>query len=148
MFSSLFSYFRDAAHQVHPLAGQGLNLGFGDVVELTKILGEAVENGCKLNDMHYLHEYETQRQRYNVPLMFTIDALHRLYDGTATPIVLARSLGLQLTNAIPPLKVRQTRKVIPKYTLRNKYFFYIYINGSSILFLENVDGICRRKGVD
>ncbi|XP_014477633.1 PREDICTED: ubiquinone biosynthesis monooxygenase COQ6, mitochondrial isoform X2 [Dinoponera quadriceps] len=94
----------DAAHRVHPLAGQGVNLGFGDVTELTKILAEATVNGCLLNDMMYLQRYETQRQRHNTPTMLTIDALHRLYQGTAAPIVLARSLGLQLVNAVPQVK--------------------------------------------
>ncbi|KAK9306057.1 hypothetical protein QLX08_003119 [Tetragonisca angustula] len=94
----------DAAHRVHPLAGQGVNLGFGDVTVLVQLLAEAVVNGAPLGDMTYLRKYETLRQRYNVPMMFTIDALHRLYKGTAAPIVLARSLGLQLTNAIPVIK--------------------------------------------
>lgn len=99
-------YFSDAAHRVHPLAGQGVNLGFGDLTVLVQLLAEAVINGAPLGDMTYLRKYETLRQRYNVPIMFTIDALHRLYKGTAAPIVLARSLGLQLTNAIPVIKVR------------------------------------------
>ncbi|XP_029172891.1 ubiquinone biosynthesis monooxygenase COQ6, mitochondrial [Nylanderia fulva] len=94
----------DAAHRVHPLAGQGVNLGFGDVTVLTQILAEATVNGSHLNDMQYLRRYETLRQRHNVPTMLVIDALHRLYRGTAAPVVLARSLGLQLTNAIPQIK--------------------------------------------
>lgn len=94
----------DAAHRVHPLAGQGVNLGFGDVTVLVKLLGEAVISGASLSDTLFLRKYETLRQRYNVPVMFVIDALHRLYKGTAAPIVLARSLGLQLTNAIPVIK--------------------------------------------
>ncbi|XP_026667562.1 ubiquinone biosynthesis monooxygenase COQ6, mitochondrial-like [Ceratina calcarata] len=54
--------------------------------------------------MLFLRKYETVRQRYNVPVMLAIDALHRLYKGTAAPVVLARSIGLQLTNAIPVIK--------------------------------------------
>lgn len=71
----------------------------------------------------YLRKYETLRQRYNVPIMFAIDALHRLYNGTAAPIVLVRSLGLQLTNAIPVIKV--------KYFFKNnkiKYYILFYAN--------------------
>lgn len=98
-------FFRDAAHRVHPLAGQGVNLGFGDVTLLVQLLAEAAMNGAPLGDITYLRKYETLRQRYNVPIMLAIDALHRLYKGTAAPIVLVRSLGLQLTNAIPALKV-------------------------------------------
>ncbi|XP_076234829.1 ubiquinone biosynthesis protein COQ6, mitochondrial [Calliopsis andreniformis] len=94
----------DAAHRVHPLAGQGVNLGFGDITVLVQVLAEAVFNGACLGDMMYLRKYETLRQRYNVPTMLAIEALHRLYKGTAAPIVLVRSLGLQLTNAIPMIK--------------------------------------------
>ncbi|XP_046751090.1 ubiquinone biosynthesis monooxygenase COQ6, mitochondrial isoform X1 [Diprion similis] len=94
----------DAAHRVHPLAGQGVNLGFGDVIALVQVLADANRNGAVLGDAAYLAKYETSRQRHNVPTMLAIDALHRLYKGTAAPIVLARSLGLQLTNALPPLK--------------------------------------------
>ncbi|KOC63288.1 Ubiquinone biosynthesis monooxygenase COQ6 [Habropoda laboriosa] len=99
-------FFRDAAHRIHPLAGQGVNLGFGDITVLVKLLAEAVVTGASLGDIMYLRKYETLRQRYNVPVMLSIDALHRLYKGTAAPVVLARSLGLQLTNAIPVIKVK------------------------------------------
>lgn len=92
---------------MHPLAGQGVNLGFGDVSVLVKLLAEAVNDGFTLGDMTHLVTYETLRQRHNLPTMLAIDALHRLYKGTAAPIVLARSLGLQLTNALPTLKVNQ-----------------------------------------
>lgn len=86
-----------------------MNLGFGDVALLTKILAEAIISGSLLNNMIYLRQYETQRQRHNTPTMLTIDALHRLYRGTAAPIVLARSLGLQLVNAVPQFKVTTRR---------------------------------------
>ncbi|OAD58343.1 Ubiquinone biosynthesis monooxygenase COQ6 [Eufriesea mexicana] len=98
---------QDAAHRIHPLAGQGVNLGFGDVTVLVQLLAEAVSTGASLGDITYLRKYETLRQRYNVPIMLAIDTLHRLYKGTAAPIILARSLGLQLTNAIPLIKVKQ-----------------------------------------
>lgn len=97
--------FSDAAHRVHPLAGQGVNLGFGDVTALVKILDQAVRSGSMIGDVLHLAEYETLRQRHNVPTMLVIDTLHRLYRGTAAPVVLARSLGLQLFNALVPLKV-------------------------------------------
>lgn len=96
---------RDAAHRVHPLAGQGVNLGFGDIAILIQCLVDTLLDGAYLGDPKYLTKYETLRQRHNVPTMLTIDTLHRLYKGTAAPIVLARSLGLQITNALPFVKV-------------------------------------------
>lgn len=94
----------DAAHRVHPLAGQGINLGFGDVVCLKEILVQSALRGEDLGSLGSLTEYETQRQRHVVPVMMVIDALKRLYSTTNPAAVLARSLGLQATNALKPLK--------------------------------------------
>ena len=94
----------DSAHRVHPLAGQGVNLGFGDVISLTRELDESVRAGAVLGGEESLCRYETDRQRHNLPTMLGIDALQKLYSSQATPIVLARSLGLLTTNAISPVK--------------------------------------------
>uniref|UniRef100_A0A671R3Q2 Ubiquinone biosynthesis monooxygenase COQ6, mitochondrial n=1 Tax=Sinocyclocheilus anshuiensis TaxID=1608454 RepID=A0A671R3Q2_9TELE len=95
----------DAAHRVHPLAGQGANLGFGDVAYLTKVLSQAAFNGKDLGAMQHLLEFETERQRHNLPMMAAIDLMKRLYSTNAAPMVLLRTFGLQATNALPPLKV-------------------------------------------
>lgn len=102
----------DAAHRVHPLAGQGVNLGFGDVLTLTEVLSEAVYNGSSLNNLQYLLKYEQQRLKANVPIMLGVHALQRLYCNEFTPFVLARSIGLKLTNNLPPLKKFLMEKAI------------------------------------
>nr|AEE62523.1 unknown [Dendroctonus ponderosae] len=94
----------DAAHRIHPLAGQGVNLGFGDVACLNKILGDAVYSASAISNMDYLKGYESERQKHNVPTMLAVEALHRLYNTKFTPIVLLRSLGLQTTHALEPIK--------------------------------------------
>ncbi|KAF2897094.1 hypothetical protein ILUMI_09075 [Ignelater luminosus] len=94
----------DAAHRVHPLAGQGVNLGFGDVNTLDRILGEAIYSGSSLGSLNYLKQYESERQQHNVPTMLAIDGLHKLYNTEFTPVVILRSLGLQFTHALNPLK--------------------------------------------
>ncbi|XP_034051060.1 ubiquinone biosynthesis monooxygenase COQ6, mitochondrial [Thalassophryne amazonica] len=94
----------DAAHRVHPLAGQGANLGFGDVACLTQLLSQAVFNGKDLGAMQHLLEYETERQRCNLPMMAAIDFMKRLYSTSASPVVLLRTFGLQATNMMPVLK--------------------------------------------
>ncbi|XP_022902305.2 ubiquinone biosynthesis monooxygenase COQ6, mitochondrial [Onthophagus taurus] len=94
----------DAAHRVHPLGGQGVNLGFGDVECLNEILSEAVYSGRKLGSLLDLKEYETKRQRHNVPTMLALDGLQKLYSTEAAPAVLLRSLGLQITHALSPIK--------------------------------------------
>ncbi len=94
----------DSAHRVHPLAGQGVNLGFGDVECLTRCLEQNVLNGDKFAAYPYLQEYETIRQRHNVPMLLGIDGLQRLYC-TDNPIVSAvRSLGIGVVNTSPTLK--------------------------------------------
>lgn len=98
--------YRDAAHRIHPLAGMGLNLGFGDVKCLTEILGKATYNGSPLNDLSHLCEYEQQRLKLNLPIMLGVHGLQQLYSTNLSPIVLARSIGLQITQQMPPLKVR------------------------------------------
>uniref|UniRef100_A0A7N8YPC5 Ubiquinone biosynthesis monooxygenase COQ6, mitochondrial n=1 Tax=Mastacembelus armatus TaxID=205130 RepID=A0A7N8YPC5_9TELE len=95
----------DAAHRVHPLAGQGANLGFGDVACLTRLLSQAAFNGKDLGAMQHLLEYETERQRHNLPMMASIDLMKRLYSTNTAPVVLLRTFGLQATNMLPALKV-------------------------------------------
>lgn len=94
----------DAAHRVHPLAGQGVNLGFGDVETLTDVIRECLRDGAGLGNRSYLLQYESSRQRHNLPTMFSIDSLQKLYSSTFTPVVLARTLGLQITDSLTPLK--------------------------------------------
>ncbi|XP_059157238.1 ubiquinone biosynthesis monooxygenase COQ6, mitochondrial-like [Physella acuta] len=94
----------DAGHRLHPLAGQGVNLGFGDVENLNEVLTKAAHNGADLGSLTHLLQFETERQRHIVPVMLTIDALQRLYSTEFTPLVLARSLGLHAVHSIPIVK--------------------------------------------
>ncbi|KAG7275431.1 hypothetical protein CRUP_033164 [Coryphaenoides rupestris] len=94
----------DAAHRVHPLAGQGANLGFGDVAMLSQVLSSAAFNGKDLGAMQHLLKYETERQRHNLPMMAAVDLMKHLYSTNAAPAVLLRTFGLQATNMLPPLK--------------------------------------------
>nr|XP_061824768.1 ubiquinone biosynthesis monooxygenase COQ6, mitochondrial-like isoform X1 [Nerophis lumbriciformis] len=98
----------DAAHRVHPLAGQGANLGLGDVACLTQLLSQAAFNGKDLGAIQHLLEYETERQRHNLPMMAAIDLMKRLYSTDAALVVLLRTLGLQATNVLPSLKEQIT----------------------------------------
>lgn len=94
----------DAAHRVHPLAGQGVNLGFGDVQSLTDILADANYGGLGLNNLSQLLKYEQERLKHNVPVLLTTHGLQRLYTTDFAPIVGLRSVGLTVTNALPPVK--------------------------------------------
>lgn len=55
--------------------------------------------------IHHLLEYETERQRHNLPMMTVIDLMKRLYSTNVAPVVLLRTFGLQATNMLPALKV-------------------------------------------
>lgn len=94
----------DAAHRIHPLAGQGVNLGYGDVSCLAEKVAEAVYNGGDVNSQNHLLAYERERLQQNVPIMFGVHGLQRLYGTQLAPVVLLRSLGLKVTHSVPFIK--------------------------------------------
>ena len=71
----------DAAHRVHPLAGQGVNLGFGDVKSLVQCLEDNVLDGAKFGSFKYLMDYEKERLRHNMRMMFGIDFLQQVHGS-------------------------------------------------------------------
>ena len=100
----LLSIYRDAAHRVHPLAGQGVNLGFGDVVTLKDVICKAINNGSDPGSLLYLKEYQSKRQLHNLPVMAAIHGLHLLYGTTWTPLVTMRSIGLNIFDSLSSVK--------------------------------------------
>lgn len=94
----------DAAHRVHPMAGQGANLGFGDAQGLAQLLIESVYDGNPIVGFDRLLRYETERQRHTVPFLLAIEALVALYRFNVLPVVAARSIGLQLMDSWVGLK--------------------------------------------
>jgi ubiquinone biosynthesis monooxygenase Coq6 len=94
----------DAAHTVHPLAGQGLNQGQGDVESLVRTIEYAVTHGQDIGATMSLEPYNAERYARNHVLMGVCDKLHKLYSAESGPIVPLRSLGLSAVNALGPLK--------------------------------------------
>ena len=96
----------DAAHRMHPLAGQGVNLGFGDVACMIQVLEESVKRGEPFlgYNENVLSEYETQRLRHNLPTMAAVDGLQQLYCTDNILAILARSAGLQIIDSNSTLK--------------------------------------------
>jgi ubiquinone biosynthesis UbiH/UbiF/VisC/COQ6 family hydroxylase len=93
----------DAAHNVHPLAGQGVNLGFRDARELAHILHtRGAQNDC--GELHLLRRYERARQEDIVSMQLTTDALKRLFNNTNPILRSLRNMGLNITNQIAPIK--------------------------------------------
>ena len=93
----------DAAHTVHPLAGQGLNLGFLDVAVLSDVVTEALNHGEDPGDLPVLRRYERWRKPGNLAMAASLDALHRLFQ---LPGLLApwRGFGLSLVDRSPTAK--------------------------------------------
>ncbi len=98
---------RDAAHQVHPMAGQGVNLGFADAASLATVIIEGLEGGEDIGSLNTLRHYQYERMSSNFLMMAGIEGLKRLFDSSFFPITLARNVGLSITNAFTPLKVRK-----------------------------------------
>ncbi|MCZ6604159.1 MAG: UbiH/UbiF/VisC/COQ6 family ubiquinone biosynthesis hydroxylase, partial [Alphaproteobacteria bacterium] len=94
----------DAAHAMHPIAGQGLNMGLRDVAALTEILVEAKSHGQDIGDGSTLARYARWRRFDNTALMFVTDALNRLFSNSFPPIRDLRDIGLAAVNATPKLK--------------------------------------------
>jgi ubiquinone biosynthesis monooxygenase Coq6 len=94
----------DAAHTVHPLAGQGLNQGQGDVESLVNTIEYAIDHGQDIGVNMSLESYNSDRYAKNHVLLGVVDKLHKLYAVESGPLVPLRSIGLRAVNAMSPLK--------------------------------------------
>ncbi|MFN4283676.1 MAG: UbiH/UbiF/VisC/COQ6 family ubiquinone biosynthesis hydroxylase [Alphaproteobacteria bacterium] len=94
----------DAAHAIHPIAGQGLNLGLRDVAALAEVLVDAKRLGLDIGFGEVLANYERWRRFDNALLAGITDGLNRLFSNSLAPIVLARRLGFRLVNRAGPVK--------------------------------------------
>ncbi|KAF3919744.1 hypothetical protein ABW20_dc0107757 [Dactylellina cionopaga] len=88
----------DAAHTIHPMAGQGLNSGIGDVYSLVKALTEGIRHGQDIGSSFTLEPYQAERYLPNNALLGFVDKLHTLYGFESGPLVSLRSLGVEIIN--------------------------------------------------
>jgi 2-octaprenylphenol hydroxylase len=100
----------DAAHQVHPLAGQGVNLGFGDARTLARTLAARGPRDC--GDALLLRRYERARKEQIIAMQAVTDALKELFGRRPVPVGAVRNLGLSLTNRVGWLKQRLIRHAL------------------------------------
>ena len=94
----------DAAHGMHPIAGQGLNMGLRDVAVLAEVLSDAKKSGLDIGSAEVLEKYERWRRFDNTIMLAVTDVLTHLFSNDIKPIKLARDIGLGAVNQIPPLK--------------------------------------------
>jgi 2-octaprenyl-6-methoxyphenol hydroxylase len=99
-----FALVGDAAHGIHPIAGQGFNLGVRDAAALAEILVEGKRGGLDIGTMQVLERYVRWRRFDNLMLSSFMDGLTRLFSNDLPPLRLARDAGFYLFNRIPPLK--------------------------------------------
>jgi len=101
-----FVLLGDAAHAVHPLAGQGVNLGLRDVAELRDTLVAARDAGRDIAAPHVLRRYARNRRSADTLDALGFDTLARIYAWHSPPLVAARGLGVRLIDRLSPLKRR------------------------------------------
>jgi 2-octaprenyl-6-methoxyphenol hydroxylase len=96
----------DAAHAIHPIAGQGLNLGFRDVAAFTQVLVEGARLGLDLGDAQLLDRYQRWRSLDALSVAFATDSLTRIYGIPGEAASAVRRFGMGLVGRISPLRTR------------------------------------------
>jgi 2-octaprenyl-6-methoxyphenol hydroxylase len=96
----------DAGHGIHPVAGQGLNLGFRDVAALTEVLVEGIRIGMDPGDAQLLKRYDRWRSLDNLMVSGVSDSVIRLFGLPGGAASAVRRLGMGIIGKLPPLKHR------------------------------------------
>lgn len=110
----------DAAHVIHPIAGQGLNLGLADAAALAEGVSDAMRLGLDPGSPDVLKAYERARRFDTLAMAAATDGLNRLFSNDALPLRLARDFGLGLVDKLPGLKgffireAAQQRQSVPR----------------------------------
>jgi 2-octaprenyl-6-methoxyphenol hydroxylase len=94
----------DAAHGMHPIAGQGVNLGFRDVAVLSALISKNFVLGLDIGGAGLLSEYESLRKCDSIIMLAGMDILNRLFCNNTLPVRAARDVGLWAVGKMPPLK--------------------------------------------
>ena len=102
----------DAAHTIHPLAGQGVNLGFLDAAVLAEELQHACDRGERLADERVLSRYERRRMPHNLALMAAMESFERVFQADPLPLRWLRNSGLKLVEQIPEAKALFVRQAL------------------------------------
>nr|WP_314410702.1 2-octaprenyl-3-methyl-6-methoxy-1,4-benzoquinol hydroxylase [Pseudomonas kuykendallii] len=102
----------DAAHVIHPLAGQGVNLGFLDAAVLAEVLLHAQQRGETLADERVLSRFERRRMPNNLAMMAAMESFERLFQSNLLPLRWLRNTGLRLVDKLPEAKSLFVRQAL------------------------------------
>jgi 2-octaprenylphenol hydroxylase len=99
----------DAAHAIHPLAGQGANLGLQDTAELARVIDAAIDGGLYPGDRRVLRRYERSRKAANLTMMHFMTGLNRLFTTDSKVLEEIRQAGMRLFNRSGPVRERAVK---------------------------------------
>lgn len=102
----------DAAHTVHPLAGQGVNIGLLDAASLVDVMVSAIEQGRSFASISTLRKYERWRKADNCAMLSGVDLIKKLFANEQKPVQQVRGLGLNLTNKLSFVKNIFTKQAV------------------------------------
>lgn len=105
----------DAAHTIHPLAGQGLNLGFRDVAALADLVAAQARLGLDTGAGHMLSAYESWRRFDTMAMAVATDGLHRVFGAPGSAIRYLRDIGMRVVDRTPLLKAVSVREAAGTY---------------------------------
>lgn len=94
----------NAAHTLHPVAGQGFNLGLRDVAALSQVIHDAIVNEQDIGELSILKSYADWRRRDHIQTAVATDGLVRIFSNNFLPLAALRNLGLIVVDLVPPLK--------------------------------------------
>jgi 2-octaprenylphenol hydroxylase len=102
----------DAAHTIHPLAGQGINLGLQDVAVLAEEVLAGCARGANPGQQEVLRRYQRRRKGENLLMMAAMDGFKRLFEQQALPLRWLRNVGMRGVGQLLPVKQQLMRRAM------------------------------------